>query len=65
MSKETRKPTHQLIRYYDSGRNAPRAQVGALWSNDDGSFSIRIDGLEQQIWLNAFQIEEKSEQPET
>ncbi len=57
MSKDTRKPTHQLVRYYGSGKAAPRAQVGALWSNDDGSFSIRIDGMDQQIWLNAFPIE--------
>lgn len=64
MSNETRKPTHRLVRYYGSGRNAPHAEIGALWSNDDGSFSLRIDGLEGQIWLNAFQIRMKEANPE-
>ena len=58
MSNETRKPTHRLVRYYDKGKNAPRAEVGAVWSNPDGSLSIRLDLLDQQVWMNAFRIEE-------
>ena len=57
MSQATRKPTHRLVRYYGTGKNAPRAEVGAMWTNDDGSTSIRIDTLNGQIWLNAFAID--------
>ncbi len=58
MSKEATKPTHRLIRYYGTGRNASRAEIGAIWTREDGSLSIRLDMLDQQIWLSAFEIKE-------
>ena len=61
MSNTTRKPSHRLIRYYGTGKNAPRSQIGAMWTNDDGSFSVRIDTLTDQIWINAFAIEEQGD----
>lgn len=61
MSNETRKPTHRIVRYYGNGENAARAEFGAVWTNLDGSLSIRLDTLAQQIWLNGFAISEKSE----
>ena len=60
MSHATRKPTHRLVRYYGTGKNAPRAEVGALWKNEDGSYSIRLDTLGEQVWINAFAIKEKT-----
>lgn len=59
-STETRKPSHRLIRYYGKGANAARSEIGAIWSNEDGSMSIRLDTLETQIWLNAFPVEGQS-----
>ena len=56
MSNETRKPTHRLVRYYGRGKNAPRAEIGAIWTNADGSLSIRLDTLSEQIWLNGFEL---------
>ena len=54
---ETRKPTHRLVRYYGRGKQASRSEIGAVWTNDDGSLSIRIDTLSEQIWLSGFAIE--------
>lgn len=58
MTNAARTPTHRLIRYDDKGKNAPRAEVGAIWTNEDGSLSIRLDTLERQFWFSGFPIEE-------
>lgn len=61
MSQANRKPTHRLVRYYGTGTKPPRAEVGAMWTNDDGSTAIRIDLLSEQIWVQAFPIEAAQE----
>jgi len=61
MSNETRKPTHRLVRYYGKGQNAPRSEVGAIWTNSDGSLSVGIDTLEEQIWRIGLEIREQQE----
>jgi hypothetical protein len=61
MSQSSNKPTHSLVRYYGEGRNAPRANVGVMWKGDDGRFTIVINGLEAQIRLIAFPIEQAAE----
>ena len=50
-------PTHNLIRYYGSGRNAPRSIVGCAFTKPDGKLSVRLDRLDQPVWLTAFPIE--------
>jgi hypothetical protein len=47
------------VRYYGEGRNAQRGTVGAMWTGEDGRFTIVINGLEEQIRLIAFPIEQK------
>lgn len=59
MQKETSKPTHRLVRYYGTGRTANRAELGAIWTKEDGSLSIRLDTPSEQIWLSGFKIVEE------
>ena len=61
MSQATNKPTHNLVRYYGEGRNVPRATVGAMWAGEDGRFTILLNGVEAQIRLIAFPIEQNAE----
>jgi hypothetical protein len=56
MSNETHKPSHRLVRYYGSGRNAARAEIGAVWTKPDGSLAIRLDSPTEQVWFQAFPI---------
>ena len=58
MSQSNNKPTHNIVRYYGEGRNASRATVGAMWTGEDGRFTILINGVEAQIRLMAFPIEQ-------
>jgi hypothetical protein len=58
MTQATNKPTHNLVRYYGEGRNAPRATVGAMWTGEDGRFTILLNGVEAQIRLIAFPTEQ-------
>ncbi len=57
MSNETSKPTHRLVRYYGTGKNASRAELGAVWTRADGSLAIRLDMPTEQIWFQAFALE--------
>lgn len=52
------KPTHNLVRYYGEGRNAPRGTIGAMWQGEDGRFTLVINGLEGQIRIVAFPIDQ-------
>jgi hypothetical protein len=56
MTQSTNKPTHTLVRFYGEGRNAPRGNIGVVWTGDDGRFTIVINSLEEQIRLMAFPI---------
>jgi len=60
MSTETtpNKPSHRIIRYYGDTKNAPRAEVGAVWETDKG-LSIVLNTLQGQIRLMAFPIAEQ------
>ena len=57
MSNETSKPTHRLVRYYGTGKNANRAELGAIWTKPDGSLAIRLDTPTEQVWFQAFALE--------
>ncbi len=59
MTQTTNKPTHNIVRYYGEGNRAARATIGAMWTGEDGRFTIVINGLEEQIRLIAFPIEQK------
>ena len=54
MSEATKKPTHNIVRYYGEGRNAPNGTVGAMWEKDNGAYTIVLNFLDQQIVLQAF-----------
>ena len=58
MSQMPNKPTHNLVRYYGEGRNVPRATVGVMWTGEDGRFTILLNGVDAQIRLIAFPIEQ-------
>lgn len=60
MSQTSNKPTHNLVRYYGEGRNAPHASVGVMWTGEDGRFTLVINGLETQVRLMAFPIEQEN-----
>lgn len=54
MSETSNKPTHNVVRFYGDGRNAPKGNVGAMWENDKGGYTIVLNFLDQQIVLQAF-----------
>lgn len=63
MSQTTKKPTHRLIRYYGSGKHAKRAELGAIWTNEDGSLSISLNTPTEQIWFSGFEIKDEKGEP--
>ena len=54
MSDNTKKPSHDIVRYYGEGRNAPKGNIGAMWENDKGGYTIVLNFLDKQIVLQAF-----------
>jgi len=60
MANETNKPTHRLVRYYGEGRNAPHANVGAIWSSKDGRVTVVIHTLTDRIVLTGFPVGEET-----
>ena len=53
------KPTHRVVRYYGSGDNARSAEIGAVWTKDDGKLAICLNTMTQQVWLHAFPINQQ------
>ena len=56
------RPSHQLVRYYGDGKNAPRANVGAIWQGEEGRLTIILNTLQGQIRLTAFPAEQDTSQ---
>ncbi len=54
MSDTSNKPTHNVVRFYGEGRNSPKGNIGAMWENDKGGYTIVLNFLDQQIVLQAF-----------
>ena len=54
MSNTNNRPTHQLVRYYGEGRNAPRGNIGAMWTGEDGRVTILINTPTEQIRIIGF-----------
>ena len=59
MSNATNKPSHRLVRYYGEGKNAPRAEVGVVFTHEEGRASVILNTLEGQIRLMAFPISDE------
>lgn len=51
------KPSHRLVRYYGEGKNAPRAEVGVIFTGANGRATIVLNTPTEQIRLMAFPIE--------
>ncbi len=54
------KPTHRLVRYYGEGKSAPRAELGVIFTGENGRMTALLNTLEGQVRLNAFPIEAKA-----
>lgn len=54
----SKRPAYRLVRFYGESKNAPRGEIGAIWETDKG-LSIIINGLEGQIRLMAFPVEQQ------
>lgn len=52
--------TRAQILHGGEGRNAPHASIGVMWTGEDGRFTLVINGLETQVRLMAFPIEQEN-----
>ena len=64
MTQSSNKPSHRVVRYYDTGKHAPRAELGVIWPGKNGQFDIVINTLTEQIRFTAFPIEAAADQTE-
>ena len=60
MAQSTNKPTHRLVRFYGEGKSANRAELGIVFTGDNGNLSIILNTPSEQIRLMAFPIEDSN-----
>ena len=58
MTDQSNRPSHRVVRYYGTGKNAPRAEMGVIWPGNDGRLTIIVNTLGEQIRLTAFPIDD-------
>lgn len=57
---ENNLPVQRVVKFYGEGRNASSAEVGALWENKKGGFTIILNFPDRQEKFSTFPIEHKS-----
>ena len=58
MAQSHNKPSHRIVRFYGEGNEAPRAEVGVVFTGENGRATILLNTPSEQIRLMAFPIEE-------
>ncbi len=58
MAQSPNKPSHRIVRFYGEGKDAPRAEVGIIFTGEAGRATLILNTPTEQIRLMAFPIED-------
>lgn len=58
MAQSSNKLSHRIVRFYGEGKEAPRAEIGVVFTGENGRATILLNTPTEQIRLMAFPIED-------